>query len=283
MNIITAFLLSFTILLLNIPTKAQHEIAEGKWIQLFNGKDLKDWDIKITKHEAGDNYGNTFRVEDGLLKVRYDQYSDFDGQFGHIFYNKPYSAYLLVVQYRFTGQQVKGGPDWAVRNNGIMLHSQSANSMLKNQDFPVSIETQLLGGMGSGERTTANVCTPGTHIMMNNQLVTEHCISSSSKTYHGDQWVEVEMLVLRDSVVYNIVQGDTVFTYTKPQIGGEFVTNVDSAVKQDGQLLKKGYIALQAESAPIDFRKIAIFDLEPYMDDPKALKKILGKLRKRRH
>jgi hypothetical protein len=262
---------------------AQKKIAEKNWIQLFNGKDLKDWNVKIAKHELNDNYGNTFRVENGLLKVRYDQYSSFDDQFGHIFYKKPFGAYLLVAEYRFVGEQVKGGPEWAIRNNGLMLHSQSAASMKKNQDFPISLETQLLGGIGNVPRSTGNLCTPGTNVVMNGQLITEHCINSSSKTYPGDQWVTAEALVLEDSIIYNIVNGDTVLTYTHPQIGGEFVANYDSTFKQDGKLLKEGYIALQAESAPIDFRKVALFDLLPYINDPVELKKIIEQLRHRKN
>src|SRR3546814_6927672 len=87
--------------------------AEPEWIQLFNGKDLNDWTVKIAKHEVDENYANTFRVEDGLMKVRYDGYTDFDFQYGHIHYKTPYSAYLLRVEYRFTGEQAPGGEGWA--------------------------------------------------------------------------------------------------------------------------------------------------------------------------
>lgn len=261
---------------------SQKPVTDNEWIQLFNGKDLSGWNIKIAKHNLDENYGNTFRVEDSLLKIRYDQYENFDEQFGHIFYKKPFSSYLLVVEYRFVGEQVKGGPGWAVRNNGLMLHSQSAASMLKDQDFPISLETQLLGGVGTGARPTANLCTPGTNVVINGKLITDHCISSSSNTYDGDQWVEVETLVLGDSIIYNIAEGDTVLTYSKPQIGGGNVSNYDSSVKQDGKALKEGYIALQAESAPTDFRKVMLFDLEPYMKDPASLEKILQQLKHRR-
>ena len=260
---------------------SQKPVDADDWVQLFNGKDLKDWDIKISKHELNDNYGNTFRVEDGLLKVRYDQYESFDDQFGHIFFKQPFSAYLLVVEYRFTGEQVPGGPGWAIRNNGLMLHSQSAVSMTRDQDFPISLETQLLGGIDENARPTANLCTPGTNVVLNGELFTQHCISSSSETYPGDRWVRVETLVLGDSIVHNIAEGDTVLTYTKPQIGGGNVSNYDTTLKQDGKLLKEGYIALQAESAPTDFRKIELFNLEPYMNDPAALKKILNQLKQR--
>ena len=94
-----------------------------QWIQLFNGRDLADWTIKFAKHDLGENFRNTFRVEDGLLKVRYDQWPSFNGEFGHIFYKDPFSYYLLAAEYRFVGEQVTGAPSWAIRNNGLMLHS----------------------------------------------------------------------------------------------------------------------------------------------------------------
>lgn len=252
-----------------------------EWIQLFNGKDLNDWTVKIAKHEVGENYANTFRVEDGLMKVRYDGYTDFDFQYGHIHYNTPYSAYLLRVEYRFTGEQAPGGEGWAWRNSGAMLHGQDPHTMLKDQDFPISIEGQLLGGDGTNERTTSNLCTPGTNVLMerDGELFTPHCTNSTSKTYHGDQWVTAEFLVLADSVVHHILEGDTVLTYYKPQIGGGSVSNYDPAVKEEGKVLKSGYISLQSESHPVDFRKVKLLDLEPYLHDQAKLQQVLEAVR----
>ncbi|HEV8381517.1 MAG TPA: DUF1080 domain-containing protein [Gemmatimonadales bacterium] len=246
---------------------AQQPAPETRdWIQLFNGKNLDGWDVKITGHDLNDNWGNTFRVENGMLEVRYDQYATFDGRFGHIFYREPFSYYIVAVEYRFVGEQASGGPDWALRNSGIMIHSQSARSMGKDQDFPISIEVQLLGGNGTGQRPTANLCTPGTNVVMDGKLFTTHCLNSRSRTYNGPQWVRVEVLVLGDSLVRHIVNGDTVLEYTKPQIGGGVVNHFDPAVKQDGKLLTGGYIALQSESHPIDFRRVEVLNLVGCMD-----------------
>ena len=245
---------------------------QREWVQLFNGRDLSGWDIKFKGHDLNHNLHNTFRAEDGLLKVRYDRWTGFDGEFGHIFYEKPFSHYLIAAEYRFVGDQVVGagpGNAWAIRNNGIMAHSQSAESMGKDQDFPISLEVQLLGGLGKGKRTTANLCTPGTHVVMDGKLHTPHCTNSSSQTYEGDQWVRVEALVLGDSVVKHIVNGDTVMTYSKPQMGGGSANNLKPGVMQEGKLLSEGYIALQAETAPIDFRKVEVLNLVGCMD-PKA-------------
>lgn len=255
--------------------------AKKGWTQLFNGKDLNDWDIKITGHELNDNNGNTFRVQDGKLVVSYENYKAFDEQYGHIFHKQKFSAYLLVMEYRFVGEQVKGGPGWAFRNSGAMLHSQAANTMTKDQDFPISIEVQLLGGTGKGERSTANLCTPGTNVVMDGKLFTPHCVDSKSKTYNGDQWVTAEVLVLGDSIVKHIVEKDTVLVYEKPQIGGGNVSHADPALLQKGKLLSEGYIALQSESHPVEYRKVAVYNLEKYMKNKKKLQKRLRKLQSR--
>ena len=257
-------------------SKTQSE-TQG-WIQLFNGKDLNDWKVKITGYPLGENYANTYRVEDGVIKVAYDGYTAFDEKFGHLFYKDKFSYYLLGVEYRFVGDQAPGGPGWAIRNSGAMLHCQQPETIGKNQDFPISIEVQFLGGNGEDERSTANLCTPGTNVVMDGKLITNHCVSSSSKTYHGDQWVRVEVLVLGDSLMEHIVQRETVMRYEKPQIGGGNVIHYDESVKKDGMLLKDGYIALQSESHPVEFRKVELFDLSKYSDDPETLERVLKTL-----
>ena len=237
------------------------------WIQLFNGKDLTGWTPKFAKYTLGENPFDTVRVENGILEIRYDKWKTFNGEFGHVFYKDPFSYYRLVAEYRFVGEQVPGGPDWAKRNNGLMLHCPNPKTMLKDQDFPISLETQLLGGLGDGKpRSTANLCTPGTNVVMNGTLRTEHCINSTSTTYDGDQWVRVEVLVRGDELVQHIVEGKVVLEYSKPQIGGGAVSPVDPAVKIDGTPLTGGYISIQAETAPTDFRKIELLNLEGCMD-----------------
>jgi hypothetical protein len=241
-----------------------------EWIQLFNGKDLSGWTPKFAKHALGENPFDTVRVADGFLQIRYDKWTTFDNEFGHVFYKDPFSYYLVAAEYRFVGEQVPGGPGWARRNNGLMLHAPAPKTMLTDQDFPISIEVQLLGGLSDGKpRSTANLCTPGTHVVMKGVLRTEHCINSTSKTYDGDEWVRVEVLVHGNELVRHMVDGQTVLEYAKPQIGGGAVSPVDPAVKVDGTPLTGGYIAIQAETAPTDFRKIELLDLEG-CTDPKA-------------
>ena len=257
-----------TVLIILLAFIATSSFAQKGWINLFNGKDLKGWKVKINGHPLNDNYANTFRVENGVMKVSYDGYSEWKDRYGHIFYKKPFSAYVLVVEYRFTGDQIPGGPGWAIRNSGAMLHGQSPESMGLNQDFPISLETQFLGGNGKDQRSTLNLCTPGTNVFIDGKLFTPHCVSSSSKTYHGDQWVRAEIVILGDSLVSHRLEGKEVFKYTKPQIGGGSVSNFDPAVKVDGKALKEGYISLQSESHPVEFRNVKLFNLAKYMNDP---------------
>ena len=247
-------------LLLTLTSCNESFLAKGKadeWIDLFNGRDLDDWTVKIAGHDAGDNYKDTYRVKDGILKVAYDQYEKFDGKFGNIFYKAPFSHYILRVEYRFVGDQIPGGASWAFRNSGIMIHSQSVQSMAKDQRFPVSIEVQTLGGDGTNNRTTSNLCTPGTNVVIDDKLVTQHCINSTSETYHGDQWVMLEIEVRGNDLIKHIVNGQTVMEYTQPQLDPQ-----DADAKKlitDGNLmLDEGYIALQAESHPVQFRKVQI-------------------------
>ncbi len=237
------------------------QLKVGTWETIFNGKDLTGWQIKITGCEAGDNYLNTFQVRDDKLIVSYDNYESFDNRFGHLFYKEKLSHFKLQLEYRFTGQQVPGAPEWAYRNSGIKFHSQAPEDIPKDQTLLVAIEAQLLGGNGTDDRPTGNVCTAGTHIEMDGELVTQHCINSSSLTYHGDEWVTIEIEVHGNEQVIHRVNGNEVLRYEKPQLDDS-----DSFAQQlleDGvpRMLQDGYIALQAESHPVEFRNIRLMRL----------------------
>jgi hypothetical protein len=260
--LITAF-----ILLMSIGTFAQDAALKADkkdWIQLFNGKDLTGWTVKIAKHKVGENFGDTFRVRNGLLTISYDKYDLFDREFGHLFYKDKFSYYLIAVEYRFVGEQVKGGPPWGLRNNGIMVHSQSPESMGFEQDFPTSIEAQLLGGDGVHDNPNGNVCTPGTNIVIDGELYTPHCYNLKAKTYHGEQWVRVVVEVLGSERITHYVEGAPVISYTKPQLGGD--AKSPEFAKRAGELLSEGYIAIQSESHPTEFRKIELLNLVGCMD-----------------
>ena len=229
-----------------------------EWVELFDGATLDGWVVKITGEDVGEDPWDTFRVEDGLLTVGYAQYDSFEGRFGHLFFEEPFSDYQLRVEYRFVGEQVQGGPGWALRNSGVMFHAQNPRSMLRDQDFPISLEAQFLGGNGVDDRPTSNLCTPGTHVEMEGDLVEAHCVTAEGPTFHGDAWVTADIVVRGGASIVHVIGGDTVLAYDSPTVGGGVVNGFDPAEKEDGRPLTSGFIALQSESHPIEFRRVAL-------------------------
>jgi hypothetical protein len=265
----TLTLLSLLLLVSMSVSRAQspapadwHSAPASDWQELFNGRNLDGWTVKLATHEVGDNYRDTFRVENGLIRVMYDKYDEFGARFGHLFYKEKLSHYVLAVDYRFFGEQAKGGPSYARLNSGVMVHSQAPETILKDQDWPISIEAQFL----AGKRTTMNVCTPGTDIYMKGEMVKAHCTNSTSKIYADDEWVSVQVEVLGSERVRHLIDGQTVLQYEKPSIGGGVANRYDPAIKVDGTILDAGYIALQAESQPVEFRNIRLLRLSGCMN-----------------
>lgn len=245
------------------PLAAQDsaKATSEKWIQLFNGKDMEGWTPKIRYHDLGDNFANTFRVENGVLKVGYEGYDEFKETFGHLYYKDSFSHYRIRVEYRFVGKQVKGGPGWALRNSGIMIHGERPETMTKDQDFPASIEVQLLGGDGQNARSTANLCTPGTNVVMNDKLILAHCTNSKSKTFHGEGWVTAEVEVKGNEVIRHFVNSELVLEYNKPQLDDRDAHAKELIQKAGDKMLSSGSISLQSESHPVEFRKVELLDL----------------------
>ena len=251
------------LLLIFASCTSQQRQADQQWIKLFNGKDINDWIVKIHHHDHGVNFGNTFRVEDEMIKVRYDQYDAFNDQFAHLYYKTPFSHFHLRLEYHFTGELQKGAPVYTNLNSGVMFHSQDPRGMLKEQNWPISVEMQFLAGLGDGNpRPTGNMCSPGTDIVYNGQLYDGHCLNSTSRTFDKYEWVKAELIVLGDSLVTHIINGDTVLQYSKPTMGGGVVSGYDSTIWQPGKPLTSGYIALQSEGQPIDFRNIELKVIE---------------------
>lgn len=235
--------------------------SEEEWLQLFNGQDLTGWQPKVTNYPLCENPNNLFRVEDGLLKVRYSKQDTFRNEFGHLFYKESFENYRLRVEYRFVGQQLLNAPEWAYKNNGLMIHGQPAESMLIDQAFPISLEVQLLGADIGVDRPTGNLCTPGTSIEIAGQRVIEHCINSRGPSISDDSWVTAEVIVYADSLIQHLINGDTVMTYTNPTIDS---TEVDYITSQSLKSLNltSGSISIQAETHPIDFRRVELLELE---------------------
>ncbi len=241
-----------------------HAAEEGKWVKLFNGSDLSGWTPKITGHPLGENTHNTFRVEDGILKVSYDGYDTFNKQYGHLYSNIAYSRYIFRCEYRFEGKMMADAPHYVNLNSGVMIHSQSPQSMGLNQEFPSSIEFQFLADEGKGPRPTGNMCSPGTNIEMGGKLVTQHIINSTSPTFPAGEWVKIEVEVHGSEEVIHRVNGVEVLRYQKPQLDPENKISPATELLDAGaaKILSYGYIALQAEGQGVWFRNIELKSLE---------------------
>jgi hypothetical protein len=239
-------------------------LAEQPWIRLFNGTDLDGWTPKISGHALGADPFGTFRAEDGILKVSYAGYEKFGEQYGHLFTNIAYSRYILRLEYRFEGGMMADAPGYVNLNSGVMIHSQTPQSMGMRQGFPVSMEFQFLADEGKGARPTANVCTPGTHLEMDGKLVTAHIVESSAPTFPAGEWVTAEIEVHGNEQVIHRINGREVLRYQRPQLdpqGG--VVSAEPLFKLGAaKLLSFGHIALQAEGQGVWFRNIELKSLE---------------------
>lgn len=249
--------------LLPLAVFAQPDVPAEEWQELFDGRSLDGWVPKIRGYELGDNFADTFRVEDGFLTVSYDGYESYDSKFGHIFYQEPFSHYWLRVEYRFVGEQAPEGPGWALRNSGAMLHSQPPETMGLSQDFPISLEVQYLG---RSDTSTANLCTPGTNVVYKGEFTSAHCINSTSPIFADEQWVTNDVLVLGSDRMEHYINGEKVIEYTDMTKGGGSVSGHDPALLVNGEPLGGGYISLQSESHPVQFRRVSVLNLKGCMN-----------------
>ncbi|MCL6259892.1 DUF1080 domain-containing protein [Aquiflexum sp. TKW24L] len=262
-NFLAFCMITFTIF--SCAGSQKNESEAESWQTLFNGIDLNGWVPKIHKHEVGENFAETFRVVDGAIQVNYDQYEVFEEKYGHLFYKEPFSSFHLKWEYRFTDQWMSDAPDFTYRNSGVMFHSQDPNTILKEQDWPVSVEYQMLADAGDGNpRPTGNMCSPGTQVYFEGVSDPRHCINSTSETFPWDAWVKAELIVYEDSLVMHLVNGDTVLRYTKPhqKLSSGVVNRFTDELFEEDRPLKSGYIGLQAEGQGVEFKEIKIKKLD---------------------
>ena len=119
--------------------------------------------------------------------------------------------------------------------------------METDQKFPDSIEFQFLGQDASGTRPTGSICTPGTYIDKDGQTIKKHVIKSSFAAPPAGEWVVAEA-VCKDGELQHIINGEVVVSYSNPRT-------------DDGAPVTHGWISLQAESHPIQFRNIVVREL----------------------
>lgn len=262
--ILRSLLCALACVLAALSRAAETPASEAGWIPLFNGKNLDGWIPKMAKHPAGENYADTFRVEDGVIKVSYDKYPIFAEQFGHLYSVLPYSHYILRLDYRFTGKPIADSPPWAKYNSGVMIHSQSPWSMTVEQLWPASLEMQFLCVDTKAGKQTGNVCTPGTNIVFNGKFTTDHILEAKGSTLSAmDEWVSAEVEVHGNDLVIHRINGVEVLRYEHPQLDPREASAQALMALGAPLQVSSGHIALQAESQPVWFRNIRIKLLEP--------------------
>lgn len=246
-------LVAITLVLLSFQSTTNNNHTK-KWVSLFNGKNLDGWTPKIAGYKLGENFSNTFRVENGILSTRYDAYDNFKNRFGALYYNKKFTNYRLRVEYRFTGDTVAGAPSWGYQDGGIQYHCQNPATLELNQSFPICLEYNLLGTRASGE-----ICANGMYVEIDGKRNASYCTPPSvKKIIPGDQWVTAEIYVHNGKITHYI-NGEEVLQFENPKYDSANAM-ARKFIVAGNDMVKDGYISLQSNSHPMDFKKIEIME-----------------------
>ncbi len=274
---------------------------DSNWIQMLRKGDTKlsDWTPKIQGHAAGENPYNSFsygETSDGQPRlIVTDTVSNTSSYgYGHLFYKTAYSDYIVRAKYHFpTKESFAGGAgSWTIQNNGLMLHCQSAASMDKGQDYPKSIENQLIGYWSYGDgsppnTTTSNLCLVNTSVNYHGQWYSDgtghHCTqskfhslaydssttpakgaNSTNATWPGKDIWEYAMDRVIDSTSMTFYMRsrpdtawDSVLGVTQIRLG---LTNTSSGPGST-TALGSGYISIQMEGTSTEFASIEVLNL----------------------
>ncbi len=236
---------------------------EARWERIFDGQTLAGWTPKITGRAVGEDPLGMFTVHEGAIRVSHANYETFEGEFGHLFWKAPLTAYRIRFEYRLFGESLPGIQEWQASNSGLMFHSQAPGSMRLDQAFPVSLELQLLGIPRPTQEPTGNLCTPGTTVVLDGKRDPRHCILSSSPLLPVGRWTRVELEVLPSGEITHFIDGEAVLRYSAAELDPEDSDARPLIAAAEGKLeLRQGYIALQSEGHQVEFRNIELMRLD---------------------
>jgi hypothetical protein len=221
------FLLAITVLAVNISS-----CKSDKTISLFNGKDLTGWHVDVPAMDNDPNAINPFLVRDEVLVTLGEPR-------GHLISNEEYQDYRLEIEYRFPG---KPG------NGGVLVHASTPRALYKM--FPQSIEVQMMHeNAGDFWCIVEDITVPDMEsrrgpkenwgITEGKQRRIRNLTEGSEKPVGEWNTMVVECL------------GNTI----KVWVNGDFVNEGYDCTAN------KGRIALQAEGAEMEFRKILLTPL----------------------
>lgn len=223
------------------------------WVNLFNGKDLTGWVPLIHKSKVGENYMDTFRADsvNKVIRIAYDKYPNqsFDGRIGNLYYNKRLTNYRVRVTYRFIEPQAKNPVSWGRNNSALMIFAVDPYTITGDPQLPPMIELQLLGSPSAGGTTSPNYCDLGG---MSMQQHSARCGNNGSgkAPNPANQWTTVEAEVHVTGVTKVFQLPDT----TNP-------AQTMSGPRYMNQAVTGGFVALQSESQPIEFKDILLKEL----------------------
>lgn len=236
---------------------------EAKWQRIFDGKTLTGWTPKITGRALGEDPLGMFTVQDGAIRVSHKNYTKFEGEFGHLFWKTPLKAYRIRFEYRLFGEPLPGIKVWQNSNSGLMFHAQAPATMRRDQDFPVSLEMQLLGVPRPTAEPSGNLCTPGTTVIFEGKRDPRHCILSSSPLLPVGRWTRAGLEVLPNGEITQSIEGKPVLRFSAPELDPDDKDAQPLIAAAGGKLaLRQGYIALQSEGHQIEFRNIELQHLD---------------------
>lgn len=249
---------------------------DSAWVSMLNGTNLDGWTPyfsgpKLRNHLV--NPDSTFKITpEGWLYA--DIHLSYDStRVGHLFYTKRKLSYYMVRGvYRFTNKVL--GPGWTgadnIQNNGFMIHCAAPAEQTK--DFPPSVEVQLVGtantffnrdlvSQGWKYGTSMNLCANGITANLKGRDESSNCHHADYPAAwknteipweDKDGWSDATVRVLADSLFQHFIHGSKVHEYTR--------------IRRDGQPLKEGYIAVQAEGSSTQFKSLEILDLVGCME-----------------
>jgi hypothetical protein len=229
---------AFTITVIAGQTVLGASESDTRSKNLFNGEDLTGWHVDVPDSENGQNGQKTFIVRDGKLVSLGEPR-------GHLITDAKYDNYRLEVEYRFAATP---------GNCGVLVHASTPRALYKM--FPKSIEVQM------------------------------------NHRHAGDFWCIVEDIAVPDMIKrrgpkekWGITEGKARrilnLTDDSEKPAGEWNSMVIECVKDavkvwvNGDMVNrgtqctatKGQIALQAEGAEVEFRKLLLTPITKLSDE----------------
>jgi hypothetical protein len=253
------------------PTPAA---ADERWIQLFNGKDLKGWSTFLQKQNKNEDPSKVFQVQNGAIHVYGNRSAGTVVPAGYLASDAEFANYHLRLEYKW-GAKKFAPRDKQRRDAGLLYHVTAPDVI-----WPRCIECQIQendtgdcftvrGTQLSASIEMENIETPGGFKLLprykpedrggKQQTVGEGGIARivKSSIHERDGWNMVELIIRGCDDTVHIVNGHTVFN-------GSDLRQLN-AKNKSWEPLTHGRIALQAEFAEVFYRNV---EIRPIPDHP---------------